>query len=75
MKATTQERCQTAYRSINRGFLVFIRLASSSREYRVFSMRNAKHNLEANLSEDGEHWIQFEPDDLAAVRVVETNHA
>lgn len=73
MKAATEERVRHARTQIRKGSLVFIRLASSGREYRVFALGTSQHNIEAILSEDESVWMVIDPDELVGVRVVENN--
>lgn len=75
MRAAIQERMKIAREAIAAGHLVFIRMASSGREYRVFAIGHTQHNLEVILSENDSSWMTFDPEELVAVRVMEVGDA
>jgi hypothetical protein len=71
MRAATQERLIKAQRAIAAGDIVFIRLASSGREHRVFAIAATSHNIEATLDEDDQQWMTVDPEEFVGIRVVE----
>jgi len=71
MRAAVHERMKVAREAIALGHMVFIRMASSGREHRVFAVGYTQHNVEFMLSEDDGHWMSVEPDEVVAVRVLE----